>query len=266
MTDPAALQKLITWLSPAFPVGAFAWSAGLETAIADRRVTDSERLKNWIEGALAHGGVRTDAIVLAEAWRVVRGIEFGASPLPTSPTRGEVPAGDWGTFSPDAPAHTSPLVGEAGRGEAARTALSDLADLSLALTASRERWMETTITGDNYVLAARHWPTDTLALLPEPCPYPIAVGAIAAAHDIDLLDTLLAWLTATVHGQISVAVRLVPLGQSDGLRVLAALEPRVAALAASAATSTLADLGAIAYAADIAQMRHETLEPRIFRS
>ena len=113
--------------------GAFAWSAGLETAIADRRVTDSERLKNWIEGALAHGGVRTDAIVLAEAWRVVRGIELVASPLPTSPTRGEVPAGDWGTFSPDAPAHTSPLVGEAGRGEAARTALSDLADLSLAL-------------------------------------------------------------------------------------------------------------------------------------
>ncbi|HEV2518600.1 MAG TPA: urease accessory UreF family protein [Devosia sp.] len=146
------------------------------------------------------------------------------------------------------------------------TTLSNLADLSLALTASRERWMETTITGDNYLLAAKHWPNYILALLPQPCPYPVAVGATAAAHGIDLIDTLIAWLTATVHGQISVAVRLVPLGQSDGLRVLAALEPRVAALAASAATATLADLGAIAYAADIAQMRHETLEPRIFRS
>ena len=69
MTDPAALQKLVTWLSPAFPVGSFAWSAGLETAIADRRVTDSERLQNWIEGALAHGGIRTDAILLAHAHR-----------------------------------------------------------------------------------------------------------------------------------------------------------------------------------------------------
>ena len=145
-------------------------------------------------------------------------------------------------------------------------ALSDLADLSLALTPSRERWMETTITGDNYVLAARHWPTALLAHLPRPCPYPIAVGAIAAAHDIDLEDTLLAWLTATVHGQVSVAVRLVPLGQSDGLTVMSALEPRVAALAKSTAMATLADIGAIAYAADIAQMRHETLEPRIFRS
>lgn len=266
MTAPAQLQKLVTWLSPAFPVGAFAWSAGLETAIADRRVTDSERLQNWIDGALAHGGIRTDAILLAEAWRVVRGIESGASPLPSSPTRGEVQIEALAAAAPQAPADTSPLVGEAGRGEAMRAELSHLADLSLALTASRERWMETTITGDNYVLAARHWPTDVLALLPEPCPYPIAVGAIAAAHGIDLLDTLLAWLTATVHGQISVAVRLVPLGQSDGLRVLAALEPRVAELAASAATATLADLGAIAYAADIAQMRHETLATRIFRS
>jgi urease accessory protein len=223
MTDPGALQKLVTWLSPAFPVGSFAWSAGLETAIADRRVTDSERLQNWIEAALAHGGIRTDAILLAHAWRT----------------------------ADDA---------------ATRAELQELADLSLALNSSKERWLETTITGDSYARAMKFWPSHVLDHLPEPCPYPIAVGALAAGHGIDLADTLLAWLTATVHGQISVAVRLVPLGQSDGLRVLSALEPRVTSLAAAAATATLADLGAIAYAADIAQMRHETLEPRIFRS
>lgn len=241
MTDPAALQKLVTWLSPAFPVGAFAWSAGLETAIADRRVTDSERLANWIEGGLAHGGIRTDAILLAHAWRAVwdATTAIGRREPTTTESRGEA-----GTA----------------------TTLSELADLSLALTASHERWLETTITGDSYARAMKFWPSHVLDLLPQPCPYPIAVGALAAAHEIDLLDTLLAWLTATVHGQISVAVRLVPLGQSDGLRVLSTLEPRVAALAASAANATLADLGAIAYAADIAQMRHETLEPRIFRS
>lgn len=266
MTDPAHLQKLVTWLSPAFPVGAFAWSAGLETAIAERRVTDSERLQNWIEGALMHGSIRTDAILLAEAWRVGANVEPASPPSPVLPARGRMPAGVPGEIVPQAPPSTSPLAGEVGRGGEPGAELQDLADLSLALTASRERWMETTITGDNYVLATKHWTRNVLALLPQPCPYPIAVGAIAAAHNIDLIDTLIAWLTATVHGQSSVAVRLVPLGQSDGLRVLAALEPRVAALAASAATATLADIGAIAYAADIAQMRHETLEPRIFRS
>lgn len=268
MTEAAALQKLVTWLSPAFPVGSFAWSAGLETAIADRRVTDSERLQNWIGGALVHGGIRTDAILLAQAWRAVRdgSIVAVAPPSPTLPARGRVPAGDLGEGSATSSIGTSPLAGEAGRGGDTRAELSDLADLSLALTGSRERWMETTITGDSYARAMTFWPSPVLELLPQPCPYPIAVGALAAGHRIGLEDTLLAWLTATVHGQISVAVRLVPLGQTDGLRVLSALEPQVAALAASAANATLADLGAIAYAADIAQMRHETLEPRIFRS
>lgn len=215
MTEPAALQKLLTWLSPAFPVGAFAWSAGLESAIADRTVSDSAALQNWLEGTLAHGGLKTDTILLAHAWR-------------GEPT------------------------------------LQELAELAIALTPARERLAETTITGDNFAAAAKAWPADVA--LPEPCPYPIAVGAIARAHEIALGDTLLAYLTAAVHSQVSVAVRLVPLGQTDGLKVMAALEPSVARLAKAAATATLADIGSIAYATDIAQMRHETLEPRIFRS
>jgi urease accessory protein len=220
MTEPAALQKLLTWLSPAFPVGAFAWSAGLETAIAQRRVTDSTSMRNWLDGALSHGGIRTDAILLQHAFRV----------------------------------------------EADAKALRDLADLYLALIPSAERTAETLMTGDAFAIAARAWPSDVFTRLPEPCPYPIAVGAIAAAHGIPLAETLIGFLTALVHGQVSVAVRLVPLGQTAGLQVMAALEPRIAELARFAATATLEDLGSIAYAADIAQMRHETIEPRIFRS
>lgn len=263
MTELAALQKLLTWLSPAFPVGAFAWSAGLESAIADGTLTDSAALQNWLEGALGHGGLRTDAIFLAQAWKLVQ----AASPSPTLPARGRVSAGEVGSEGAPGLIGTSPLAGEAGRGGAAPTdqsALTDLADLAIALTPARERLAETTITGDNFALAAKAWPLDLT--LPQPCPYPIAVGAIAKAHGLALEDTLLAFLTASVHSQISVAVRLVPLGQTDGLRVMVALEPRVAALAKTAATATLADLGSIAYATDIAQMRHETLEPKVFRS
>ncbi len=277
MTAPQALQKLVTWLSPAFPVGAFAWSAGLETAIADRRVTDSVRLLNWIEGALSSGGIRTDAILLAAAWRAVSGIEPVSPVSPSSPTlpaRGRVQDGDLGSVEPDALAGASPLAGEIGRGRDPRSdlldptgaTLQDLADLALALTPAEERRMETTITGDAFVRATAAWPTEIPSRLPDPCPYPIAVGAIAAAHRIGLVETLLAFLTASVHGQVSVAVRLVPLGQSDGLGVMAEVEPAVAALARDAAISSLADIGGIAYAADIAQMRHETLATRIFRS
>jgi len=216
----APLQRLLTWLSPAFPVGSFAWSSGLETAIADRRVSDSKTLENWVAGALAHGGIRADAILLAHAHRC----------------------------------HTD------------AAALAELADLCLALTPSAERRAETLATGDAFAIAAKTWPSDVFARLPDPCPYPVAVGAAAGAEAIPLGDTLLGYLTAAVHAQISVAVRLVPLGQTAGLRTMAALEPQIAALAAFAATATLDDLGSIAYAADIAQMRHEVLEPRIFRS
>lgn len=260
MTEPAALQKLLTWLSPAFPVGAFAWSAGLETAIAERSVTDSQSLQNWLKGALAHGGIRSDAIILAQAHRAV------GTPSPTG--RGSAGAsGTTGSFPQDG---TSPLAGEDGRGDAISMdpaeRLRDLAELCLALAPAAERHAETTLTGDAFAIAARAWPTDIHARLPRPCPYPVAVGALAAAHGIDLSATLLGYLTAAVHSQVSVAVRLVPLGQTGGLEVMAALEPRVAALARAAATATLADIGGIAYAADIAQMRHETLEPRLFRS
>jgi urease accessory protein len=219
MTEPAALQKLLTWLSPAFPVGAFAWSAGLETAIADGRVRDAAALETWIAGALAHGGMKTDAILLAHAHRAT-----------------------------DA------------------TALAELADLAIALTPAAERHRETLLTGDAFAIAAKAWPSDVHARLPRPCPYPVAVGAIAAAHGIGMADALLGYLTAAVQAQVSVAVRLVPLGQTDGLRTVAALENRTAALAAFAENAALDDIGGIAYAADIAQMRHEDLEPRIFRS
>lgn len=214
------LQKLLTWMSPAFPVGAFAWSAGLETAIVDGRVHDRATTEEWIHGTLSHGGLKTDAILLAHAHR------------------------RWN----DGPA------------------LTDLKELCLALTPARERQAETIITGNAFVLASAAWPTDVPAPLPKPCPYAIAIGAVTGAHGIDLDQTLIAFLTATVHSQVSVAVRLVPIGQTDGLAVMAALEAEIARIAELCREATLDDIGSVAYGADIAQMQHETLPTRIFRS
>ena len=84
--------------------------------------------------------------------------------------------------------------------------------------------------------------------------------------DVGLEASLVGYLTTTVHAQVSVAVRLVPLGQTAGLQVVAALEPAVADLARAATSAGLDAIGGIAYATDIAQMRHETLGTRVFRS
>lgn len=220
MSGNSDLQKLLTWLSPAFPVGAFAWSNGLETAIVTGLVHDRDTTEAWIDSSLRHGSLRTDAILFAHAHRA---------------------AADPAT-------------------------LGALAELCLALTPARERYDETTLTGAAFVTAASAWPTPVLANLPQPCPYPIAVGAIAAGHAIALETALLAWLTAGIHTQVSVAVRLVPIGQSAGLSIMAALECSIASMATLCQHATLDDIGAVAYAADIAQMAHETLTTRIFRS
>jgi urease accessory protein len=214
------LQKLLTWLSPAFPVGAFAWSAGLETAITEGKVANREQVEDWVSGTLGHGGLKTDAILLAHAHQ-----QWNNGP-----------------------------------------ALSELKDLCLALTPARERQAEIVITGNAFVLASAAWPTAVPAPLPKPCPYAIAIGALAGPHGIELGDTLVAFLTATVHSQISVAVRLVPIGQTDGLAIMAALEPEISRVAALCGAATLDDIGSVAYGADIAQMKHETLPTRIFRS
>jgi urease accessory protein len=216
----ADLQKLLTWLSPAFPVGAFAWSAGLETAIAQGRVHDRATTQDWIGGSLHHGSIRTDAILLAHAHRAYHD----------------------------------------------RSTLQDLADLCLALTPARERHAETVLTGNAFVLATAAWPADIPITLPKPCPYPIAIGAVAGSHGVDIGDTVVAFLTTAVHSQVSVSVRLVPIGQSDGLTIMASLEPAIARLAELCQHATLDDIGSVAYGADIAQMQHETLQTRIFRS
>ncbi|WP_291375793.1 urease accessory protein UreF [Devosia sp.] len=201
-------------------MGAFAWSAGLETSIVDGRVHDRTSTQDWVAGSLHHGGLRNDAILLAHAHR---------------------------NFANPAQ-------------------LAELADLCLALSPSGERHAETLQTGRAFILASAAWPSTAPAALPEACPYHIAVGAIAASHAVDLTSTLLAYLTATIHGQVSVAVRLVAIGQTDGLSIMASLEPEIAQIAELCLAATLDDIGSVAYGADIAQMKHETLATRIFRS
>ena len=79
-------------------------------------------------------------------------------------------------------------------------------------------------------------------------------------------DTALAFLHAASTNLVSAAIRLIPLGQTAGLRVQAALEPTILAVAQASATSGADELGGACWASDIAAMRHETQYTRLFRS
>jgi urease accessory protein len=220
MIERRALQRLLAWSSPAFPAGSFAYSGGLETAIASGMVNNAAQTRDWIEANLKGGGARNDAIFAAEA----------------------------------------------GRAHADARRLGELAELCLALLPARQRQEEMLLTGAAFAEAARAWPDSVHDRLPAPCPYPVAFGAMAGAAGIETGETIAAFLTAYIQSQASVAVRLVPIGQSGGLAIQAALEPLVTELSAGLCDATTADLGSVAYAADIAAMKHETLGTRIFRS
>jgi urease accessory protein len=142
--------------------------------------------------------------------------------------------------------------------------IGELNELALALAGSAERLRETVELGGGFSRAfaawsGRHKAQGDLA-------YPVAAGAACAALGIDRRAALAAFLLNVCANLVSVAVRLVPLGQSRGLAVQRALAARIDAVAARAAEATLADLGGNCLGAEIAAMRHETLEPRIFRS
>ena len=73
MTDATGTMRLLTWLSPAFPTGAFAYSHGLEWAIETQDIRDGETLREWLSALIAHGSARTDTILLRHAHRAAGG-------------------------------------------------------------------------------------------------------------------------------------------------------------------------------------------------
>lgn len=232
MADPASarpdtgpLLKLMTFLSPAFPVGSFSYSHGLEWLIDTGSIGDAEALKLWLGDLLEAGGAWNDAILLVEAYRCA----------------------DAGAFH----------------------ALLDVAALAEALAPSRERHLETMQQGRAFVAAvSAAWPCQAVAALDSAggAALPVAVAAAAAGHGILLAQALPAYLNAFSANLVSVAVRLVPLGQTAGLKVLADLHPPIAEVATRAASSTLEDLGSAAMLSDIAAMRHEEQYSRVFRT
>jgi urease accessory protein len=215
----------MTWLSPAYPVGGFSYSHGVEWIVETGKIGDAAVLGDWIEDILNHGAGRCDAIFLAEAWRAVAG-------------------GD-------------------------QRLLAETTELAAAFAPSAERRLETLAQGSAFLAATQAvWPSPALERLAAGAEvaYPVAVGASAAAHGLPLAPTVQAFVQAFAASLVSAGVRLVPLGQTDGLRVVARLEPLIPRIVAGALAATLDDVGGAAIMADIASMRHETQYTRLFRS
>lgn len=125
--------------------------------------------------------------------------------------------------------------------------------------------METMLQGSAFLQAIAHWSGDQPGATEE-MPYPVAVAIAAACNGVELQPGLAAFVHAVISNLIQGAVRLVPLGQSHGVALMAALERPILAVAQRAAASSLDDLGSAAILSDIMAMQHETQYSRVFRS
>ncbi|MCB1434680.1 MAG: urease accessory protein UreF, partial [Alphaproteobacteria bacterium] len=137
-------------------------------------------------------------------------------------------------------------------------------ELALALCSSRERYIETTQLGRSFAMSAGVFSPQGFE--DGDIAYPVAAGRALAALRVNKEAALLAFLQGFCAALTSVAVRLVPLGQTQGLVVLRDLIPAISATAERASAATLEELGSITLGADIAAMKHETLHSRVFRT
>ncbi len=219
-----ALLRLQSWLSPAFPIGAFSYSHGLEWAVEDGRVRDRATLTAWLAGDVTHGTLFCEAAFFARAWEA----------------RDVIP----------------------------------VAELAAAMRGSAELALEAETQGRAFLKTLRAaWPEPMLDSLAEvldaegiaPTP-PVVAGVAARLCGAEQRPAMALYSQSVVANLINAAVRLVPLGQTDGQRATAALEAPILAATDRAIGTPLAEIGSAGVMVDIAAMRHETQYTRLFRS
>lgn len=214
MLTDGHLLTLTQWLSPAYPVGAFSYSHGLEWVVETGQVCNHTDLACWLGDILEQGSGRNDAILIAAAYR--------AQP----------------------------------------EALQEVEDTARAFAASRERLLETQAQGAAFCrITGDIWGSSQPDLS-----YPVALGHAAAQQQIPLHPVLVMYLHAFASNLCAAAMRLVPLGQTEGNRVLHELSSSCERIASAAQHLTLADLGGACILAEIASMKHETQYTRLFRT
>jgi len=225
-----ALLRQQTWLSPAFPTGAYSYSHGLEWAVQAGHIHDRETLVDWLETDLRYGSGRNEAIFFNQTWRsaseddlsrLLRVAELAAVFRSTS------------EFAL----------------ESAQQSIACLAML-------RRVW-------GNRLL---DWLSAMLRKLHLPPALAVVLGIGAASQGIPVSLALPAYLQSFIANLVSAGVRLLPLGQTDGQLAMAQLEQAVLATSAQATHVTLDDLGSAAFMVDLSSMAHETQYTRLFRS
>ena len=184
-SSPTVLLRLQSWLSPAFPIGGYSYSHGLEYAHEAGLLPDAGAVADWLAADLEFGSGRVDAMLLLMAARA----------------------------SDD-------------------DSLLEASDLAAALRGTAELALESRQQGQAFLTSvAKVWPKPELTRLMQMLrdgdvtpTLPVAVALVCRAHGIAAETALPLYLQAWVANLVHAAVRLIPLGQTEGLGIVCRLE------------------------------------------
>ena len=225
-----ALLRLQSWLSPAFPIGSYSYSHALEWAVEAGHVFDRKSLVDWLEAGLHYGSGRNEAIFFSIAWRSTIGDD--------------------------------------------RAKLLEIAELAAVFRGTSEFALESSQQATACLAALRQvWPDRFLDwlqdILRERRVQPalaVVLGVCSARQGIPASLALPAFLQSFVANLVTAGVRLIPLGQTEGLLAIAELEEAVLAVSTQTKQATIEDLGSAAFMVDLGSAMHETQYTRLFRS
>lgn len=226
MTANLGLQQLLAWTSPAYPIGAYTYSHGLEAAVESGAVTTPQTLHDYVFAALSGGGIWVDAALFAHAWRA------------------------W-----DDPDTLDDIASLAAAFRAtSETSLESHQQGKSFLSITRKAWPHPALDA----FAAQRGQ--------RPIAHCVALAVACGCHGVALKDALEAFLHGAAANLVSAGVRLIPLGQSDGQITTAKLSAQCAAIADKAMATHIDEIGASAVQVDMACLSHETQYTRLFRS
>jgi len=223
----ASLYTLQTWFSPSFPIGAYTYSHGLENVVERGKITNVEEAMGWLSDMVSWGNGYADAVFLVAAYDAI-------------------------------------MVKD-------NNALAQVSEYAAVFCSAAELRLESQSQGAACMEAIQKvTPNAGIDNLVQcwsgPYPYALVIGAAAAALELDREAVVTAFLHGFVSNLSSALVRLVPLGQSDGQRLIAELAPLVLQTAGRALTTPWQEVSTATLMVDIASMAHETQYTRLFRS
>lgn len=226
-TDLTTLARLLQLASPTLPVGAYSYSQGLEAAAESSAVRDAGTAQRWIGDVLQFGMTRLDAPVWCR--------------LADAWTRSDVGrVNEWNGFFL-ATRETAELRAETLQmGYSLARLFSELGEFEPSALDRLERIANIT--------------------------FPAAFTFAVARWEIPVRSALIAYLWSWLENQVMAAVKSVPLGQTDGQRLLARLGARLVAVAEESMATGDDHLCNFAPGLAIASSRHETQYSRLFRS